>query len=197
VTELLALLRTLRGPGGCPWDRAQTHQSLIPYLLEEAGEAADALALGRRGAVIEELGDLLLQIGLHAVIAEESGNFTYADVEGGICRKMVRRHPHVFGGEELPSDVAALRARWRTIKEQESKESDPPPRYLTALQREQRAQRLRKDAAQGRSEAAQRVQEASPDPQGVASALRAVVSWAQSLGIDAETALRGAQLGES
>ena len=95
--ELVAIVDRLRDPqGGCPWDLAQTHSSLIHYVLEEAHEVADAIRQGDDGHLAEELGDLLLQVVLHARIASEAGRFDLAAVARSIAAKLVRRHPHVF-----------------------------------------------------------------------------------------------------
>jgi XTP/dITP diphosphohydrolase len=131
MERLLEVMRRLRGPGGCPWDRAQTHESLVPYLLEEAGEAADAILEGDPRAMAEELGDVLLQVAFHSVIAEERGAFTYADVEGRIVEKLIRRHPHVFG-EATAKTPEEVKARWAELKAMEGKEEDPlRPQVLT------------------------------------------------------------------
>lgn len=107
--ELVAIVDRLRDPqGGCPWDLAQTHSSLIPYVLEEAHEVADAIRSGDDHHLAEELGDLLLQVVLHAQIASEAGSFDLAQIAAGISAKLVRRHPHVFGGGEPAS--------WEEIK---------------------------------------------------------------------------------
>lgn len=134
MERLLAVMRRLRGPEGCPWDRAQTHQSLRPYLLEEAAEAVDAIGEGDPRAIAEELGDVLLQVAFHAVIAEESGTFDYPQVETLIVEKLIRRHPHVFGDAkaETPEAVAT---RWEAIKAAEGKAQDQIPRALGALAR--------------------------------------------------------------
>ncbi len=135
MERLLEVMRRLRGPGGCPWDRAQTHESLVPYLLEEAGEAADAILKGDPEAVAEELGDVLLQVAFHSAIAEEEGTFTYAEVERRIVEKLIRRHPHVFGEAraETPEEV---KARWDELKAGEGKEEDPcGPKALPTLLR--------------------------------------------------------------
>lgn len=98
VQELVNVVATLRSPrGGCPWDLAQTPQSLIPYVIEEAYEVVDAIQSGDRRAIAEELGDLLLQVILQAQIAGEQGAFTLTEIAQGITQKLVRRHPHVFG----------------------------------------------------------------------------------------------------
>ncbi|MBC7645697.1 MAG: nucleoside triphosphate hydrolase, partial [Pseudopedobacter sp.] len=94
MKRLLEIMKTLRGPDGCPWDREQTHLSLRPFLLEEAAEAVDALSSGNVQDIPDELGDVLLQVAFHAVIAEETGDFGYSDIENAICEKLIRRHPH-------------------------------------------------------------------------------------------------------
>ena len=109
LAELIAVVARLRDPeGGCPWDLTQTHASLVPYVLEEAHEVADAIRSGDDQHLAEELGDLLLQVVLHAQIASEAGSFDLAQIAAGISAKLVRRHPHVFGGGELAS--------WEEIK---------------------------------------------------------------------------------
>jgi XTP/dITP diphosphohydrolase len=116
---LVAVVDRLRDPEtGCPWDLEQTHTSLIPYVLEEAHELADAIRHGDDHDLEEELGDLLLQVVLHARIASEAGRFDLAAVARGISAKLVRRHPHVFGQAEA-RDSAAVRASWEAIKAQE------------------------------------------------------------------------------
>ncbi len=112
------LVARLRAPGGCPWDREQTHQSLRKFLLEEAYEVYDALEAGSTPALAEELGDLLLQVVLHALYAEEEGVFDLTDVYSGIMTKIVRRHPHVFGDAVAKTAEDVLR-NWETIKADE------------------------------------------------------------------------------
>jgi len=132
----------LRGPGGCPWDRQQTHRSLKPFVLEEAYEVADALDDGDPAALAEELGDLLLQVYLHAEIAREANEFTLEDVFEHIARKLIRRHPHVFGDVQVRDADHVLR-NWEIIKraERQAKGEDvasesvlrPIPRHVPAL----------------------------------------------------------------
>jgi MazG family protein len=110
------LVVRLRAPDGCPWDRVQTLPDLRSYLLEEAHEVASALDGGVRAALAEELGDLLFQIVFQAVICEEEGSFTLADVVAGITTKMIERHPHVFGAAERLPDAAAVRQAWEKRK---------------------------------------------------------------------------------
>jgi len=122
LRELIDVVARLRDPqGGCPWDLEQTHTSLIPYALEEAHELADAIRHGDDRHLAEELGDLLLQVLLHAQIAHEEGRFDLEAVAGGIRDKLIRRHPHVFAGAEA-ADSAAVRRSWEAIKEAERSE---------------------------------------------------------------------------
>ena len=116
LSELIDVVAQLRNPeGGCPWDLEQTHASLVPYVLEEAHEVADAIRHGDNAHLKEELGDLLLQVVLHARIAEEEGRFDLAQIAAGISEKLVRRHPHVFADAEA-ADSAAVKASWEAIK---------------------------------------------------------------------------------
>ncbi|RIV21760.1 nucleoside triphosphate pyrophosphohydrolase [Alicyclobacillaceae bacterium I2511] len=115
---LLDLVKRLRAPGGCPWDRAQTHLSLRPFVLEEAYEVAYALTHGRPEEQADELGDLLLQVLLNAAIAEETGEFSWRDVVQALADKLVRRHPHVFGTLG-PLTVGEVQALWDTVKAEE------------------------------------------------------------------------------
>jgi XTP/dITP diphosphohydrolase len=118
MNELLTTMRRLRGPDGCPWDKEQTHESLRPYLLEEAAEAVDAIASKNYSHMAEELGDILLQVAFHTVIAEETNSFSYEDVEQSIVQKLIRRHPHVFGDVKV-RDADEVTANWLAIKEKE------------------------------------------------------------------------------
>lgn len=115
---LVEVVARLRGPGGCPWDRAQTHRTLVPYLIEEAYEAAEAVADGDAEEIRDELGDVLLQVLLHAQIEAEAGRHGIGEVADALRQKLVRRHPHVFGdGQAATAD--AVRVRWEEIKGQE------------------------------------------------------------------------------
>lgn len=115
---LLEVTRTLRAPGGCPWDREQNHDTLKPYLVEEAYEVIDSLDKREYDKVAEELGDLLFQITIHSQIAAEQGEFDILDVISSITTKLIRRHPHVFGDVDLPTSSAVLE-RWESFKEAE------------------------------------------------------------------------------
>lgn len=204
----------LRAPDGCPWDREQTHLSLRPYLLEEAYEVLAALDAEDRAALIEELGDLLLQIVLHVQIAAEEGDFLMADVIRTIDAKLRRRHPHVFG-EVAVSGVSEVLVNWEAIKRSERadagdatpKESilDGVPLAMPALARAQAiAERvarvgfdwpdvqgvLEKIGEEARELAAAATPEARAAELG--DLLTAVVNLARWLGVDAESALRTA-----
>ncbi len=116
LQRLIEVVAQLRSPeGGCPWDLAQTPQSLIPYVIEEAYEVVDAITSGEQQAIAEELGDLLLQVVLQTQIASEQGNFTLQEVAAGITEKLIRRHPHVFGDVEVNS-AAEVNQNWEQIK---------------------------------------------------------------------------------
>ncbi|MDR1997993.1 MAG: MazG family protein, partial [Candidatus Margulisbacteria bacterium] len=117
-SRLHEIIARLRAPDGCPWDREQTHDSLKPYLLEEAYETLDALDSGDPAALREELGDLLLQIVLHSVIAEEQKEFSFSAVAQGVADKMVRRHPHVFADVKV-SGTQEIWQNWEQIKKTE------------------------------------------------------------------------------
>jgi MazG family protein len=119
LARLLAIMARLRDPdGGCPWDLEQTFATIAPYTVEEAYEVADAIERGDLGDLKEELGDLLLQVAFHSQIANERGAFNFADVAQGICDKMIRRHPHVFG-EASHRDAAEQTVAWEAIKAEE------------------------------------------------------------------------------
>ncbi len=119
LQQLIDIVAKLRDPdGGCPWDLAQTSESLTPYIVEEAYETVHAIRSGDQGAIISELGDLLLQVVLQAQVASEAGGFTLADVAQGISDKLIRRHPHVFSDVKV-ANVGEVQANWAAIKAQE------------------------------------------------------------------------------
>lgn len=139
---ILSVVRSLRGPGGCPWDIEQTTETLAPFAIEEAYELAEAIESGDPEKIKEELGDVLLQVVLHAHIAKQEKKFDISDVIEGICSKLIRRHPHVFG-EVKVKDAAEVLKNWDAIKNKEkanaktAKTSDKfnIPLHLPALQR--------------------------------------------------------------
>ena len=116
--QLNQILDILRSPEGCPWDREQTHKSIRNDMLEETYEAVDAIDLDDNEALCEELGDMLLQVVFHSTIAKEQGDFTYEDVVDGVCRKLILRHPHVFGDTSAENSEQVL-DMWDKIKRQE------------------------------------------------------------------------------
>ncbi len=116
--DLIEIIAALRAPGGCPWDIKQTHESLKECLIEESGEVIDAIDNRDDDNLCEELGDLLLQVVMHAQIAAEEKRFDINDVIQGVSEKMIRRHPHVFGDVKVTSQEESL-ALWNEIKKQE------------------------------------------------------------------------------
>ncbi len=218
IDTLLEIMARLRDPGGgCPWDREQTFATIAPYTLEEAYEVADAIERGTPSELREELGDLLFQVVFHARMAEEAGQFAFPDVVETVVEKMVRRHPHVFGDEEV-ADAEAQTAAWEAQKAREraAKAGGEPSHsaldgVAVALPALTRAEKLQRRAA--------RVGFDWPDPRGALEKVReeteevvreldqrdadalqaevgdllfACVNLARLAGVDAETALRGA-----
>jgi len=124
LQELIEIVAKLRSPnGGCPWDLAQTPESLTPYVVEEAYEVVDAIKSGQKKAIVDELGDLLLQVVLQAQIASEANDFTLAEVAESISKKMIRRHPHVFGDVKVNS-MEEVKKNWEEIKAAEIGETN-------------------------------------------------------------------------
>ncbi len=131
LQQLIDVVAQLRSPdGGCPWDLAQTPQTLTPYVIEEAYEVVDAIRSGDKNAIAEELGDLLLQVVLQAQIAGEEGQFTLTDVAQGITQKLIRRHPHVFGEVEV-QDAEEVHKNWEQIKAAEKGETTAQAQRLS------------------------------------------------------------------
>src|SRR5881398_47717 len=140
--KLCEIVARLRAPGGCPWDREQTHESLLPALIEEAYEVAGAVRTKDNSNFREELGDLLLLIVMHAEIARENGRFKIDSVIGDVTEKLIRRHPHVFGTSDARDSGAVLK-QWESIKRAEKTGKhylDGLPTALPALMRAQKAQ---------------------------------------------------------
>lgn len=199
------VVETLRGPTGCPWDREQTHASLRPYLLEEAYEAVAAIESGGADGLVDELGDVLLQVALHAEIARQAHQFGWPDVVEAIATKLVRRHPHVFGDAVAP-DAAAVAHKWEQIKRAERGgalgDFDDLPLNLPALALARelavRARRLGIDLRlpDGLVEPARRFEGdgAVPDAARLGDALVAVVAYADRAGLGLETVVRDAAL---
>jgi XTP/dITP diphosphohydrolase len=181
LLELVAVMDRLRR--GCPWDQEQTHRSLARYLLEETYETLEAIESGDPDHLREELGDLLLQVCFHSVIASETGAFDVDDVAAGIVEKLVRRHPHVFADVEV-AGVADVEANWERIKADEKGRSsvlEGVPMALPAL--------ALADKVLGR---AARVEVLPVADDTVGGRLLALVGEARAAGLDAEQELRDA-----
>jgi tetrapyrrole methylase family protein/MazG family protein/ATP diphosphatase len=209
IDTLLAIMKALRTPvTGCPWDLEQTFATIAPYTIEEAYEVADAIARGNRADLCEELGDLLLQVVYHAQMAAEEGSFAFADVVEAVNRKMVRRHPHVFGDEKARSAKLA-KGFWEDMKARERKDGrnsvlDGVPVALPGLTR---ALKLQAKAARVGfdwpsvenvyDKIAEEIEEFQTAPEArreeeFGDLLFAMANVARHLGIDPEAALRGA-----
>jgi MazG family protein len=131
--ELIRIMRALRGPDGCPWDREQTLASLRPFLLEETYEALEALDGGDMPGLREELGDLLFEIVFLSHIAEEQGDFSIADAVDTVAQKLVRRHPHVFGDAGKLALAEEVRGKWEELKAVERKDTGEPKTLLSGV----------------------------------------------------------------
>lgn len=198
VTEALQrIVARLRAPGGCPWDREQTHSSLRQHLIEEAYEVLDALDTSDDESFCEELGDLLLQVIMHAQLAEERGAFTYEDIVGAVTEKLIRRHPHVFG-EAAAESASAVLARWEELKAREQaqrkKQGTLVPSSLPALARTQRLlEHLRRRDPTRFQALRQSLQVSSTALDGPSKLLRTLILLAAEAceeNIDIESALR-------
>ena len=117
-SDLTKLMEKLRGEKGCPWDKKQTHTSLLGYLEEEVKEFSEAVRKNNIENMKEELGDILLQVVFHSQIAKEKGNFTIEDVIDTLCKKLIRRHPHVFGNKKVKNEKEIIE-NWEKIKKME------------------------------------------------------------------------------
>ena len=195
LDDLIAIMAKLRAPGGCAWDREQTHESLVRYLVEETYELVDAIESGNSDALLEELGDVLYQVVFHADIASHTPgeNFDIQDVADHVARKMVGRHPHVFGDvvAETADDVVAI---WDDLKavEKPARTSvlDGIPRSMPALALADKVVGL------ARKVGAPVVESAAPaTEEELGAQLLAIVSAAAGNGLDSERALRGALRG--
>ena len=207
--DYLNVVRTLRSPGGCPWDGKQTHESLRPYMVEEAYEVLDGIRIlqqtGQADNLCEELGGVLLQVLFHSVIAEEEGYFRIEDVIDGGCRKMIRRHPHVFPEES--GQKTAEKTDWDEIKRREKGYVSPeedlraiPPEF-PALMRAQKVYRKKKKiygnthTAEESADNIRNMLTAFPEAddgrnsERIAEILYEVCAFAEEHGVNAEQAL--------
>lgn len=188
LIELIGVFERLRRE--CPWKAAQTHESLARYLLEESYEAVEAIESGDPEAIRDELGDVLLQVYLHAQIAAEDGLFDIEDVAAGLREKMIRRNPHVFGDEQelaRTGDPDAINERWQQLKAEERDRQhllDGVPVALPAL--------MRADKLLDRAERAGRPVPVAAGSDDIGERLLVLVAEARAAGIDPEAALRAA-----
>ena len=185
LNEVMARLRV-----ECPWDREQTHVSLLTHLIEETCEVVDAVEEGTDADLCEELGDLLLQVYFHARIAQDEGRFTIDDVAQGIADKLIRRHPHVFGDDEVPED---LRGVWERRKRQEKGRTsslDGIARAMSSLARTQKV------IARARShEVSIEFPDEPVTADEVGERMQVLIARAQASGVDADAAVRAALRG--
>jgi XTP/dITP diphosphohydrolase len=200
LLDLVAVMDRLRSPGGCPWDAEQTHQSLAPYLLEEAHETLEAIETAQRSALIEELGDVLLQVVFHARLGEEDADRPWSidDVAAGIVTKLVNRHPHVFGDADAP-DAQYVADNWERIKAAEKGRTsvlDGIPAGLPALARAAKVV-SRADRADLQVDVVDVELPEGTTSEEVGGLLLGIAAAAQRLGLDPETALREAVRGAS
>lgn len=211
MDELMTVVARLRAPGGCPWDREQTHESMRAGLVEECYEVLDAIEQEDDDALVEELGDVLLQVAMHAEIAKEQGRFTERDVATGIVQKLIYRHPHVFGDVQVGSSDEVL-VNWDKLKMAEKKQETLTdtmlsiPKGFPALIRSRKVQKKAakvgfdwdsaEDAFFKISEETQELREAMQSGEGLfeelGDLLFAVVNVARLLDLDPEFALRAA-----
>ena len=146
IYDLIRIMEHLRSEDGCPWDREQSHESIRSNVIEEAYEVADAIDSGSQEMLVEELGDLLLQVVFHARMDEEAGGFNFNDVCDGICKKLVYRHPHVFGDVNADTSDEVLK-NWDALKKTEKKQEsftdtlNSVPKAFPALMRSQKVQK--------------------------------------------------------
>ncbi len=154
IEDLLAIMRILRAPGGCPWDAEQTHESIKKNLIEETYEVIEAVNKNDKELLKEELGDVLMQVVFHSAMEEEIGAFDFSDVTDGVCKKLIERHPHVFGDTKVSGTDDVL-SNWDAIKRNSKKQKttteamDSVPRELPALMR---AAKLQSKAAKAGAE---------------------------------------------
>ncbi len=185
LTRLYDVMARLRAE--CPWDAKQTHRTLVTHLVEETAEVVDAIETGDDTDLTEELGDLLMQVYFHARIAEDEGRFTLDDVAGGIADKLIRRHPHVFAGEDVPAD---MRRSWEAAKRAEKGRSSALDGIAESLNT---LARTGKVVSRSRSHNVRIDLPAEPvDAAAVGEGIVALVARAQAAGIDADQATRDA-----
>ena len=210
MDRLVEIMETLRAPGGCPWDAQQNHKSLVPSLIEEAYELVEAIEKDDADEMAEELGDVLLQVVFHSIIAGEDGQFTFAEVADRLADKLVYRHPHVFGNIEV-ADAAEVTRNWDQLKGAENGKSERTsivdgipaslPALLYALKLQSRARRagFDWDDAEGVIEklreeideldAAAKNRDSAAVADEIGDLIFSAVNLARKLGVDPEAAV--------
>lgn len=187
IADLVRIMEVLRAPGGCPWDREQTHQSIRRNMLEEAYEVAEAIDEEDPAHLKEELGDVLLQVVFHACMAEEKGWFNFKDVTDGVCQKLVFRHPHVFGAVEAENTEKALDA-WNEQKRQEKGQKtagdtlDAVARSLPGLMRAEKIQDKARKAGFDWDQTQQAVEKLSEEVEELKQAIEDKTNTREELG---------------
>src|ERR1700761_3459591 len=212
IAALLEIMRRLRGPDGCPWDRQQSFETIAPYTVEEAYEVAASIEDKDYKALPDELGDLLFQVVFHARMAEEQGLFDFGDVVQAVTAKMIRRHPHVFGSEDAAKDADGQKLAWEALKAAERARKaqisilDDVPLALPALLRAEKLQRRASSVGFDWDDAAKVVEKIAEEAREVVDAgldqvkreeeigdlLFVMANLARHLKVDPEAALRGA-----
>ena len=201
IKDLLEIMRILRAPGGCPWDAEQNHESIKKNFIEETYEVVEAINKNDKELLKEELGDVMLQVVFHAAMEEEQGVFNFDDVADGICKKLIERHPHVFGDISVENTDEVL-TNWDAIKRNSKKQKTTHqamtsvPRELPALMRAEKLQsKAAKAGAELTADAVNYVEEkvsalsSGINEKNIGELLFAVVAAARQSGIDTEEAL--------
>ena len=193
VDDLCLIIKILRAPGGCPWDAEQTHKSIIPGFIEETYEVIEGIEAESSDMIKEELGDVLLQVVFHAEIESEMGNFVFNDAVTDVCRKMIVRHPHVFGDVTAETSEQVLK-NWDAIKAQTKSQKglsdklDSIAKPLPALIRTQKV--IHKAAKEIDIPAPAQSERLTADEKRLGDSFASVIKECEKLGLDAETVLR-------
>lgn len=195
TNDLLTIIKILRSENGCPWDREQTHSSITQDLIEETYEFVEAIEAKNNEMLCEELGDVLLQVCFHTILSEEESAFTYTDAVTGVCKKMIERHPHVFGNVKAETTEKVL-DNWDKIKS-ESKHQETlydrlsaVPVTLPALMQAQKLIHRAAKAGETTAHPDYDLSHCEDKEKAIADSLWQLLSAAEESGIDAETALR-------
>lgn len=188
VVRLIGVMHALRA--GCPWDAEQTHESLVHYLVEETCEAIEAIESGDDTHMLEELGDLLLQVLFHSEIAAESGRFTIEDVAARIADKLIARHPYVFSDGEVPSDLIGSWERRKAVEKGRASALDGIPERMSALARAHKV--IWRTRSHGLQPAQLGIEVKAMDPDAIGAEFLRLVAISEALGVDPEQEARRA-----